>query len=290
MRIFPTIAAICMSLRLTGESLAEEAADEYQLVWSDEFNEDGPPNAENWGFERGFVRNEELQWYRPENARCENGLLVIEARRERLENPRFDPERGDSWRNRPHAEYTSASLQTRGRQTWRYGRFEMRGRIDTRAGLWPAWWMLGTERGWPAGGEIDMMEYYDGQLLANVAWLGRRRWQARWDDSKRPLAEFGDPDWSKKFHTWRMDWDAQQIKLYVDDTLLNTTDLARTVNADREAANPFHERHYMLLNLAIGGTRGGDPSATVFPARFEVDYVRVYQKPEESERPSATGH
>jgi beta-glucanase (GH16 family) len=133
------------------------------------------------------------------------------------------------------------------------------------------------------------MEYYDGQLLANVAWLGRRRWQARWDESKRPLADFGDPDWSQKFHVWRMDWDAQQIKLYVDDKLLNSTDLAETVNGDREAANPFHERHYMLLNLAVGGTRGGDPSPTEFPARFEVDYVRVYQKPAERDPSGATG-
>jgi beta-glucanase (GH16 family) len=75
-----------------------------------------------------------------------------------------------------------------------------------------------------------------------------------------------------------MDWDETAIKLYLDDRLLNTTELSGTINGDREAANPFHEPHYMLLNLAIGGTRGGDPSATEFPARFEVDWVRVYQR------------
>jgi beta-glucanase (GH16 family) len=257
---------------------AETAPEGYQLVWADEFNVDGPPDPENWTFERGFVRNDELQWYQPENARCEGGTLVIEARRERIENPRHDPDARDWRRRREFAEYTSACLITRGRHQWRYGRFEMRGRIDTRPGLWPAWWTLGTARGWPGGGEIDIMEYYSGELLANVAWLGRRRGEARWDESRRPISELGGDQWSQKFHVWRMDWDETAINLYLDDRLLNTTELSGTINGDREAANPFHEPHYMLLNLAIGGTRGGDPSATEFPARFEVDWVRVYQK------------
>jgi beta-glucanase (GH16 family) len=252
--------------------------DGYELVWTDEFNIDGPPDPKNWSYERGFVRNEELQWYKSENARCEGGYLIIEARHERMENPRYDPQARDWRRQREFAEYTSACLLTRGKHAWKYGRFEMRGRIDTRPGLWPAWWTLGSARDWPGGGEIDMMEFYGGELLANVAWLGRRRWVAQWDESRRRIEQFGDPEWSQKFHEWRMDWDENSIELRVDGQVLNTTDLKETVNADREAANPMHEPHYMLLNLAIGGTRGGDPSGTEFPARFEVDYVRVYQK------------
>src|SRR5688572_29068041 len=109
---------------------APAQTDGYDLVWADEFNIDGPPNPENWAFERGFVRNEELQWYRRENARCEGGMLVIEARRERVENPRYDPDARDWRRQREFAEYTSACLLTRGKHEWKYGRFEMRGRID----------------------------------------------------------------------------------------------------------------------------------------------------------------
>src|SRR5687767_10314127 len=103
----------------------------YALVWADEFNRNGDPDPKNWTYERGFVRNRELQWYKPENARNADGLLIIEARRERVANTSFEPGSSDWKRNREFAEYTSASLLTRGLHSWRYGRFEMRGRIDT---------------------------------------------------------------------------------------------------------------------------------------------------------------
>jgi beta-glucanase (GH16 family) len=251
---------------------------DYELVWSDEFNEAGRPNAENWTYETGFVRNDELQWYQEKNARCENGLLIIEAKREKVANP--DYRQGSrSWRrSRPHAEYTSACLITRGLHQWKFGRFVMRGRIDTRAGIWPAFWTLGTARSWPGCGEIDIMEYYRGLMLANACWLGDGTRKAEWDDVRIPISEFGDTDWSSQFHVWRMDWDEEEIRLYLDDKLLNRIELSKTINGDSQAANPFHEPHYILLNMAIGGTQGGDPTNTEFPARFEVDYVRVYQK------------
>lgn len=253
---------------------------EYKLVWADEFNKDGRPDPNNWTYEQGFVRNEELQWYQPESARCENGLLVIEARRERLPNPAYDASSNNWRRSRQFAEYTSACLKTSGLHNWTFGRFEMRGRIDTRAGLWPAFWTLGSARGWPGCGEIDIMEYYRGLLLANACWAGERRWTAIWDDLKKPITDFGDPaKWSSKFHVWRMDWDKENIRLYVDDVLLNAIELSKTINRTPDQANPFHEPHYILLNLAIGGANGGDPSPTEFPSRFEVDYIRVYQKP-----------
>jgi len=254
-----------------------ETSDGYVLVWADEFEKDGRPDPNNWTYEIGFVRNEELQWYQPENAFCKGGMLIIEGRRERVRNPNYSPDSRSWRRNREYAEYTSACVKTSGKHSWKFGRFVMRGRIDTRSGLWPAFWTLGFARGWPGCGEIDIMEYYRGMLLANACWDGGGRRPA-WDDLKKPLEEFGDPDWSKKFHIWRMDWDEQVIRLYVDDMLLNEIDLSKTINQDGQGANPFHEPHYILLNLAIGGIQGGDPSETGFPARFEIDYVRVYQK------------
>jgi len=250
----------------------------YKLVWADEFNKDGRPEPEKWTYEQGFVRNRELQWYQPDNARCENGLLIIEGQRERKKNPRYKPN-SNNWReNRQYAEYTSASVTTRGLHNWMYGRFEMRGRIDTRAGLWPAFWTLGVKGRWPNNGEIDILEYYRGMLLANAAWGTEKRWVPKWDDIRIPITDFNDPNWSKKFHVWRMDWDVNSIKLYVDEILLNTIDLKTTFNKDKERKNPFRQPHYIILNLAIGGSSGGDPSNTEFPARFEVDYVRIYKK------------
>jgi beta-glucanase (GH16 family) len=252
--------------------------DGYSRVWSDEFDTNGAPNPQNWTFESGFVRNQELQWYQPENARVDGGMLIIEGRRERRVNPRYEAGSPDWRRAREFAEYTSASLMTRGLQTWQYGYFEMRARIDTRDGLWPAWWTLGASGSWPHNGEIDIMEYYRGYLLANVAWGGAARGRPIWDDVRKPVAIFGDPDWSGQFHVWRMLWDEHSIRLSVDDTWLNDVDLGRTINEDGSGINPMHRPHYMLVNLAIGGTSGGDPSRTAFPARYEIDYIRAYQK------------
>src|SRR5207245_1879212 len=190
--------------------------------WHDEFDQDGRPNPQNWTYETGFVRNKELQWYQPENAWCENGMLIIEARDENRANPLFDSSSTDWKRNRQYAGYTSASRTTQGLHSWQSGRFEMRARIDTRPGLWPAFWTLGVEGQWPDNGEIDIMEYYRGKLLANVAWGGSEQWEPKWDSVRKPIAEFKDPKWSKKFHVWRMDWDHAQIQLYVDDLLLNS--------------------------------------------------------------------
>lgn len=245
----------------------------WKLVWSDEFNSGGQPDAASWVYEQGFVRNRELQWYQPDNAALENGNLVIEGRREHKPNPAYDSKATDWHRSRMFADYTSSAIETRGRHQWLYGRFDVRARIDPELGLWPAIWFLGNGP-WPGNGEVDLMEFYRNTVLANTAW---GTGGGTWNTVKTPLTEFTDrdPDWGKKFHLWRMDWDENWIRLYLDGRLLNQTDLSRTINPD--GTNPFHQPHFIILNLAIGST-GGDPSALSFPRRFEVDYVRVYQK------------
>ena len=240
--------------------LQREAAG-YELVWADEFDRDGRPDSTNWTYERGFVRNEEAQWYQPENAHVEKGQLVIEARRERLPNPAFDAA-GRDWRTRRSAiDYTSASLTTRGRHEFQYGRFEMRARIDVRPGMWPAFWSVGEKGRWPASGEIDVMEYYNGVLLANVAWADSSG-RARWDSKRKPVAELGGAAWASNYHVWRMDWDEREIRLFVDDQLLNSTPLDSTFNGDGTPPNALRQPHHLILNLAIGGMNGGDPSGT----------------------------
>ena len=266
------------SIRYQLPDVAPKPDTTWQLVWADEFNTDGAPDPKNWTFEKGFVRNHEIQWYQSENARCEKGQLIIEGRREKRPNPTYLPNSTDWKTNRPTIDYTAASLHTSGLHSWQYGRFEMRGRIDIRPGLWPAFWTLGVAGEWPSNGEIDIMEYYRNMLLANVAWATAKPYTAVWRSVKKQINSFNDPQWANKFHVWRMDWDETAIRLYVDDLLLNEVFLKETINQDGTSSNPFRQPHYLLLNLAIGGDNGGDPTSTRFPSRFEVDYVRVYQK------------
>jgi beta-glucanase (GH16 family) len=266
----------------SGQSQVDKMVEEpktYQLVWSDEFDYSGRPDSTKWTYEQGFVRNEELQWYQPDNVFCENGLLVVEGRKETIPNPNYKPGSTDWMENRKEATFTSASVTTKGLHSWRYGRFEIKAKIKAQDGLWPAIWSLGSNHEWPAGGEIDIMEYYNGYILANAAWAGAQRWPALWDDFRKPVTSFNDPEWADKFHIWKMDWTYDSIKIYVDDELLNTISLDKTINQRGSVSNPFRETsQFLILNLAIGGTAGGDPSDTPFPSRYEIEYVRVYQK------------
>ncbi|TKC10481.1 glycoside hydrolase family 16 protein [Pedobacter polaris] len=259
------------------QKVADYSTEGYQLVWADEFEQDGVPNPKNWTYEKGFVRNEELQWYQPENAFCKNGILIIEGRKEQKPNPLY-VEGSKEWRKtRKNIDYTSACLITKGLQSWEYGRFEMRGKIDVSNGLWPAFWTLGVSGRWPANGEIDIMEYYKGKILANIASMGSNR-KPKWFSTTKDVKKLGGSDWAEKFHVWRMDWDRENISLLVDDVLYLKVSLTQLQNEDAEALNPFKQKHYILLNLAMGGLNGGDVEETKFPNRMEVDYVRVYQK------------
>lgn len=273
-----SVFALCCILLASNFARAAARA-EYTLVWADEFEVEGEPNPDHWTYERGFVRNQELQWYQPQNAFCEGGRLIIEGRRERKPNPRYQAGSTEWEKRREFIEYTSACLQTRGRHSWQYGRFEVKAQIKAEPGLWPAIWFLGEKGRWPSNGEIDLMEFYGGNILANACWGTKTRWQAKWDNSKTSVESFGDPRWDEKFHVWRMDWDAERIELFVDDQLLNSIDLTKTLNPTKEGPkNPFRQPHYLLLNLAIGGSQGGDPSETQFPTRYEIEYVRVSQR------------
>ncbi len=262
--------------------------DGYTLVWADEFNSDGTP-ADVWTFGHGFERNEELQWYQEDNATVADGCLVIEGRCEVVPNPHY-VEGSDDWRlNRPEARYTSSILTTRDSFIFKYGRMEVRAKIPVAAGAWPAIWTVGNMWQWPQNGEIDLMEYYLKNdvptVLANACWGGDERFAPVWDDTFTPLSHFTarDSDWASKFHLWRMDWDEEYIRLYLDDELLNEVDLSTTRNGgyDGNNENPFSNDiegcgQYILLNLAIG-SNGGTPDDTLFPLHYYVDFVRVYQ-------------
>jgi beta-glucanase (GH16 family) len=242
-------------------------ASKWKLAWSDEFDKDGAPDPSNWGFEKGFVRNQELQWYQPDNATVSGGLLTIAAQKQQVANPNYMAGSSNWKTNRQYAQYTSSSLTSSGKRSYQYGRFEMCGQIDTRQGSWPAFWILGNGKSWPSSGEVDIMEYYANGVRANVCKPSGSN--CDWSGSvSQSLSSLGGSTWSSKFHLWAMEWSTTDINLYLDDKLVYDF----KVSGAPYTGNPF----YVIVNLAIGAN-GGDPSSTTFPITYQVDYVRVYQ-------------
>lgn len=275
MRIIWGLAAVA-GFALTGWG------SEWKLVWSDEFDKDGLPDRDKWSYEEGFVRNRELQYYttnRMENARVEGGFLIIEARKEKFPNPRYRadaPER--RWQQRrEHADYTSASLTTQGRASWTYGRIEARAKVPSGRGTWPAFWTLGTNMrdvGWPACGEIDILEYVGhepGVVHANVHTRGFNH--ARGNGRGARLSV---PDAEKEFHVYAVEWTPDKLEFFVDDRSYFT------LKNDGTGVDswPFNAPQYLIVNLAIGGEWGAQKGVddAIFPQRYIVDYVRVYQR------------
>jgi len=247
----------------------------WQLVWSDEFDSGSTPVAPNpayWDYEHGYVRNQEWQYYTDnlQNAYCCDGLLHIEAHKH------------------PHGTYpvgiymgqdgtiSSASLKSRGKVQHKYGWLEMRARIDTQWGSWPAFWTLGCSGEWPDNGECDIMEYYQNMLKFNVAWWkkGDARWIARWDSTTVNISSLPTA-WENAFHVWAMEWTPQQVGLYMDGTLYNRWNCS--LDSGDGSMEGFQQPHSIILNQAIGGTAGGDASEVVYPTRYEIDWVRWYQ-------------
>lgn len=265
----------------------------YKLLWHDEFNGTGAPNADMWRFETGFQRNEEDQWYQKENAEMKNNALVFTAKQERVKNPNYNPNAtgGNAWKQtREYAEYTSACVVAQNKYAFKYGRVIVRAKVPIEQGGWPAIWSTGNWYEWPLGGEIDILEFYKNKIHANLCWGGSSRWNGTWNSANYPITNFTSKDakWAEKYHIWRMDWDENYIRIYLDDELLNETDLSKTKNKGDHGAgdggniNPFSNDlqgfgQLMMLNLAIGGNNGRPIEAT-FPLEYCVDYVRVYQK------------
>ena len=254
-------------------------AAEWRLRWSDEFNTAGLPDKAKWDYETGFVRNNELQLYtrdRRENARVENGHLVIEGRKERFANPLFQPG-GDPKRKRRTAtavaDYTSASLITEGKASFLYGRVEVRAKLPQGRGVWPAIWMLGTSHqtiGWPRCGEIDIMEFVGkdpDHVHANVHFSKDGKHASKGAKLNTP-APYGD------FHLYAVEWFPDRMDFFFDAQKYFTFQLD---DAGAGADNPFRQPCYLLINLALGGAWGGPMDDAVLPQQYLIDYVRVYE-------------
>lgn len=260
------VLVACVTTKPTPQVITTEGGT-WELVWADEFDYTGLPDPQKWGYEVGFIRNDELQYYtekRTENARVENGTLIIEARKD-----------GDAVPGAIYG-YTSASLHTKDTARWTYGRFEVRAKLPRGRGTWPAIWLLGAnidEVGWPQCGEIDIMEHVGfepGRIYGTVHTQAYNHVKGTAKGSS-----FLVPRPDEDFHIYAIEWFEERIDFFVDDHKYFTF--------ENEHAGidtwPYDAPHYLILNLAIGGSWGGRRGVddSIFPQPYYIDYVRVYR-------------
>lgn len=245
----------------------------YSLVWSDEFDVDGPPDAGKWSYDPPFAgaSNHELEYYtsgRLENARVENGNLVIEARHEDLPVARYPVWSGQH--------YTSARLVTHGKASWTHAFVEVRARLPCGIGTWPAIWTLGDTPvlHWPADGEIDIMEHvgFDPGVIHGT--VHDTDYNGKLKNERTATTTMADV--CTAFHRYQLTWTPTRITIGMDDH--NYFQYSNDGSGKPEW--PFDGPQYLLLNIAIGGEWGGQHGVddTIFPVRMDVDYVRVYQQ------------
>ena len=241
------------------------------MVWSEEFD-DTQLDPETWFFESGDGSqygldgwgNNELQWYLEDNAKIDNGVLVISATQAVSNN-----------RN-----YTSARIHTRDRVAVRYGRIEARMKLPLGQGIWPAFWLMpqtDTYGTWAASGELDIMEAINLGVNDEYKIHGTIHHGAMWPNN---TSSTGVTDVTRdsvlEFHSYAVEWDINEIRWYIDDVLYASQTNWSTTDAPFPA--PFDEPFYIILNLAVGGNWPGSPNAsTIFPQTLEVDYIRVYE-------------
>ena len=245
-------------------------AAEWREVWRDDFN-GSELDWSKWAVEENGHGggNNELQYYldRPQNLRVEGGHLIIEARKEKLNMAGV------------LKDYSSARIRTKRRADWLYGRIEMSARLPAGKGLWPAFWMLPSEEkygGWAASGEIDIMEY-KGHEPEQVH--GTLHYGAPWPKNIYKGKPYRLPkgDFTDGFHVFALEWERDAFRWYVDG--VQVQEQKEWSSAGGPFPAPFDQKYFLVLNLAVGGGFGGPVgSDTRFPARFQVDYVRVLQR------------
>ena len=254
----------------TADNNEVSPGDKLTLVWADEFNA-VQLDPENWFFETGDGSqygipgwgNNELQYYLPNNASLDNGLLTIDARAE-----------SSNGHN-----YTSARIHTRDRFAFRYGRIEASIRLPGGQGLWPAFWLLpqnGQYGGWAASGEIDIMEAINLGAAGGNTIYGTIHYGGSWPNNTHSGETYLVPaDATAEFHTYAIEWDLNEIRWYVNDVLFAMRNSWQSTGGSFPA--PFDQNFYILLNVAVGGNFPGNPDGnTVFPVTMDVDWVRVY--------------
>ncbi len=279
--LFIPVLPLLMSCQKKSESVSTgtNANDKWELVWQDEFNVDGMPDNTKWGYEEGMVRNNEPQYYtvgRYQNAHVANGNLFITAIKEPFVN-RFYQRGSAAWNTKDSlAGYTSASLITKNKQKFRYGRMEVLAKMPKGAGTWPAIWLLGNNIdtvSWPACGEIDMVEYLGkdpGSAYSTIHFNNGSGNYANLSGAKYNIQPFPYDG----YHLYALEWYADRIDFFYDSTKYYSADLSLTGNAAT-----FNKDFYLLMNFALGSVSnwGGPVDDASLPANYLIDYIRVYR-------------
>ncbi|MBQ9812215.1 MAG: glycoside hydrolase family 16 protein [Thermoguttaceae bacterium] len=247
-----------------------------KLVWQDEFNGTGLPDASKWSYEVGYVRNNEQQYYtdaRVENIFQKDGCLTIKTIKEK-----YPIEGKPGSQGKKEADYTSAAIETLGKVSWQYGRVEVRAQLPTGKGIWPAIWMMGDNIrrvGWPGCGEIDIMEYVGHTPRTSHGTIHmRRKGGERWQNvSKGNKVELDRPE--EQFYVYTLEWTPEKMLILVDDQVV--LEFNKAEEESKTSIWPFDQKFYIILNTAIGGSWGGEIADGICPTEFKIDYVRVYQ-------------
>jgi len=268
---FFVLAASCVGAVYGCLHLEAKGQQKESLVWSDEFNYQGLPDSTKWSYDIGDAcdqpagcgwGNAELQYYTDKNlnnARVTDGHLIIEARKEDKHN----------------SKYTSARLVTRKKGDWKYGRIEVRAKLPSGRGTWPAIWMLSTDwknGGWPDSGEIDIMEHVGFMPDSILGTVHTAAYNHSIHTQRGDSIMISDVE--RKFHNYSIDWSEEKIDFFVDDLKYFTF----TNEGKGTAEWPFDEYFHLILNLAVGGHWGGAHGVddSIWPQQLLIDYVRVY--------------
>lgn len=265
--LYLTFIGLIVSTYSCDEDETQKVVTKFNLVMEDNFDVDGAPNPAIWSHDIGRGANgwgnNELQYYtdRPENVIVQNGYLIITAKQEAFGG----------------ASYTSARLKTKDLFDQKYGRFEARIKLPLGKGLWPAFWMLGSnidQVGWPQCGEIDIMEYLGNNPTQILGTLHGPGFSGGESISKTYTLK--NSRFDNEFHVFGVEWSENHINWYVDNVLYNQITRKQVEAEGGEWV--FGNSFFMILNMAVGGDLPGSPnSSTTFPQRMLVDYVRVYQ-------------
>lgn len=266
----PSVDIYTMRSRVTQITEEDLIPREWTLVWSDEFDYQGLPDPEKWGYDTGGSGwgNHELQYYTAgENAYVDGGVLHIEARKE----------------SRSGMEYTSARMITKNKGDWLYGRIEVRAKLPDGRGTWPAIWMLPTDwayGGWPDSGEIDIMEHvgYDPDVIHGTVHTDSFNHRRRTQIEAIRRVEGARQD----FHVYAVEWYENKILFFIDGELYHKYSPELYSSRISYKEWPFDRRFHLLLNVAVGGDWGAlrGVADDIWPAVMEVDYVRVYEEDE----------